>query len=207
MKSQIKSSFIAALAAVFGCGISAAHAAVIPVFSTGVDEFGTALPNDSVDPHYTVIGFGSAVVPAPNAFYAVNTASSKWISQAGGFPADVMRSFVTTFDLTDHDPATAIISGSWGADNYGLAIKLNGVDTGVAPLLAVGLSNFSVLHAFTISTGFLPGLNTLEFVVDNDAPPGALRVDISGTANALPAPAAGYLLFTALAAVAAVSRH
>lgn len=180
---------------------SAAHASTITtLFSTGVDSSHLALPGGSLDPHYTVVenGNASAVVISPPlpGTYAPNTSTSTWVwQQSNGQPINVTRTFVTTFDLTGLDPTTAIIDGAWGTDNQGLAIKLNGVDTGVAPLLGVVVDNFNHLHDFTISSGFVAGLNTLEFVIEDNGSVGAFRADLTGTADlaaigAVPLPAA-----------------
>jgi hypothetical protein len=77
------------------------------------------------------------------------------------------------------DPATAVILGLWSADNTGSDILLNGVPTGNAQG-----GSFPVLSPFEISAelgdSFLPGLNTLTFLVNNagDADnPAGLRVE------------------------------
>jgi hypothetical protein len=133
----------------------------------------------------------AVVVSSLPGTYAPNTSTSTWVWQQGnGQPVNVTRTFVTTFDLTGVDPDTAVITGAWGTDNQGLAIKLNGVNTGVTPLLGVIVDNFNHLHDFTISSGFVAGLNTLEFVIEDNGSVGAFRADLSGTAFSTPIPAA-----------------
>jgi hypothetical protein len=93
-----------------------------------------------------------------------------------GFNTTVYR---MTFSLAGLNAATAQISGSWGADNSGL-IFLNGASTGVA------VAGFGSLTPFSISGGFVSGLNTLDFSIGDGGPPTAFRVDnLSGTANVL----------------------
>ena len=75
----------------------------------------------------------------------------------------------------------AQISGSWGADNLG-TIFLNGVNTGITN------GTFGFLSPFAINSGFVNGINTLTFQIQDFGPPLAFRVDnISGTADALTA--------------------
>jgi sugar lactone lactonase YvrE len=44
-------------------------------------------------------------------------------------------------------------------------------------------SDFASLHPFTLTKGFVPGLNTLDVVVHNDYSVTGLRLDLSGTAD------------------------
>jgi hypothetical protein len=63
----------------------------------------------------------------------------------------------------------------------GQDIRLNGTSTGIT---AGGFSGWS---SFTITSGFVAGLNTLDFVVVNTGSspnPTGLRVELSGTAQA-----------------------
>jgi hypothetical protein len=76
----------------------------------------------------------------------------------------------------DHTSAT--ISGQWATDNTGPDILINGVSTGNTSATFTSLSNF------TINSGFVAGVNTLEFVVkDSGSIAGLLVASISGNAN------------------------
>ncbi len=90
----------------------------------------------------------------------------------------------TTFDLTGFDPMAVSISGRWSTDNYGREMLLNGVNTG-----NVNNAEFGVWTDFSITSGFMPGINTLDFVVENIGGPTALRVEMTGAAVPLPAAA------------------
>jgi hypothetical protein len=91
----------------------------------------------------------------------------------------------TTFDLTGFDLSSASITGGWGTDNSGVDILLNGVSLGfTTPTNAFG----SPLSAFTINSGFVAGVNSLDFVVFNGSGPTALRVEMTGSANPVPVP-------------------
>ena len=169
------------------CGVS-----ITTLFNTGLAAGG------SVDPHYSLIESNDESFPGPNAIVAnppagawlSNTVTSKWISpstnqsQVNGGNADGNYTYRTTFDLTGLDPGSASITGQWATDNGGL-IKLNGNSTGQT----TGIEEFGGFTPFSISTGFVSGVNTLDFVVNNypgpDFNPTGLRVELSGTATIL----------------------
>ena len=203
--------WIAAFMMVAATGV--AHADAIPgLFNTGVDPAGVVLPGGAVDPHYRLVASADPAYPGPLAivaaiiptgYWAVNNGLSKWIAPTADenypslgtpHPAGVYT-YRLEFDLAGFDPATAQLSGVWGVDNSGV-IKLNGVTV-------VGTStNYNPLTGFSISTGFIAGVNALDFVITNfasgGANPTAVRVQgLAGTANSLVGvpgdPAAGSL--------------
>ena len=97
--------------------------------------------------------------------------------------------YQTKFDLTGMNPKTAMILGNWACDNEGVEILLNGIN--VADITS---SSFGSFEPFTIDSGFVSGINTLDFIVDNTpggsatSNPTGLRVEMSGTADAVPEP-------------------
>ncbi|MFZ5721084.1 MAG: PEPxxWA-CTERM sorting domain-containing protein [Pseudomonadota bacterium] len=168
------------------------------LFNTGTDATNLALVggNGVADPHYSIFssttpGFaGGQAVTYFNSAYAAEDADSRWISLAAngssGFNTTVYR---TTFDLSGLDPSSAQISGLWAVDNNA-EIFLNGSTTGVT--LPNGANSFGLLHSFTISSGFVLGLNTLDFRVNDAGPPTALRVDsLAGVAELASPPTGG----------------
>jgi hypothetical protein len=170
-------------------------AVVISLFNTGVDASGTPLADDTIgDPHYVLVSpppptTGIRVRTSAGGFpippYIGDDSSSAWIGSNfdhildGNFgPFD----YQTTFSLTGFLPSTAVITGAWTSDNEGVAILLNGVDTGIPP---TAFNQFELgFVPFSISSGFLPGLNTLDFIVNNGGGPTALRVEMTASADA-----------------------
>jgi hypothetical protein len=167
--------------------------AQIALFGTGVDGTGTPLAGGSVDPHYTLIQSAEPTLPGPNAivvsqiaegFWVAQGPTSKWIAPSanqpypGADPCNASGTYVyrTTFDLTGYIATTAKLVGSWGADNMGVAIRLNGTSLGLSA------PGYAPLTAFTIESGFAAGQNTLDFEINDFGCPNGLRVDLSGTA-------------------------
>lgn len=173
---------------------AAAHAAPIStLFSTGLSAAGNIQVGGSADAHYSIEPTGAAAIvrSALPGTYAANDANSMWIwAAANGLPVNTTLTFRTTFDLTGLDETTAVINGLWGTDNTGIDILLNGVSTGIA-LPGSSTTNFSSLHSFSLNSGFVAGVNTLEFVVQDVGSVAAFRAQLSGTAdvNTVPEPA------------------
>jgi hypothetical protein len=197
------------------------------VYSTGVDATGAVLADGAVDPHYKLVVnatdpnsqdalvHDSTIFPIVTGPWVANTDRSKWIAPLvnSGSASGGDYAYRTTFDLTGYDPATAVLLGAWATDNLGTDIKLNGVSTGL-----LNSAQFGSLTPFTLTTGFVAGVNTLEFHLNNSDPVtgftglrvdnlrvGALPLEIapvltvqrsgSNVVLSWPAAAAGYKLF------------
>jgi hypothetical protein len=141
------------------------------------------------------------VLTSPVGFYA-ESANSRWIwvNADGSGTAGSPYTFRLTFDLTGLDASTATISGAWGVDNEGV-IQLNGAaPTGTGALTLTNfddLGNFDVLNRFSITGGFVAGVNTLDFLATDNDNPGALNVSTligTATAGAVPEPASLLML-------------
>jgi YD repeat-containing protein len=168
----------------------------IAVYNTGVNTSGGLLADGATDSHYTLAVSPDPAYPGPAAKvvnsngwpippWLANGPTSKWIAprpdQVNG-NALGYYTYRITFNLTGYDAATAQLTGQWAADDAG-TMKLNGANVSTS-------NGFTAFTAFTITSGFTPGLNTLDFVVINggsSANPSAVRVEISGTVS----PAAG----------------
>ena len=186
---------------------SGAQAALISsLYGTGLTSAGTPQVAGGLDAHYVVVENGNqaaVVISTLPGTYFANDAQSQWVWQAGnGLPINVTRRFLTTFDLTGFDETTAVINGLWGTDNQGLDILINGVSTG-NNLLGVVTSNFSQLHSFAISSGFGVGVNTLEFIIQDNGGVSAFRAQLTGDARAQGVPEPGTLAIVALGLLAA----
>jgi autotransporter-associated beta strand protein len=189
------------------------------VFNTGVSANRGLLAGGAIDPHWQLTLSGDPAFPGPNAVtigsppasYLPNGPSSEWLAPvaSGSAAGSADFGYTTTILIDTTDPATAILTGSWGTDNNGLDILLNGVSTGIT------VNGFAALSSFVITNGqvhqgldtngnpisitnlFVPGLNTLECITSN-APSGgdnptALRVQLRGVALPL-APTAPQVL-------------
>ena len=101
------------------------------------------------------------------------------------------------------NPATAVITGEWAADDAGAAILVNGNPTG----LTYSAPAYGAFQSFTISSGFVAGVNTLAFEVQNIVGPTGLQVDdLSGTANPVSEPVSLLLFGAGLVGMAVIGR-
>jgi hypothetical protein len=206
LKTRSVSSLFAmtgiAMMAVVAGSINQAQAATIStLFSTG--STGTGIIADgATDTHYTITnpsGTTSQATATRNSAWIPNTATSAWIGPVNGANTGAVGDYVytTTFDLTGFDASSAIISGTWSADNFGTKIRLNNTD------LAFINPSYLVASTFNINSGFTSGSNTLSFFVTNSDGPGVnptgLQVQLSGSANLATVPEPSELLGTTLA--------
>ena len=173
----------------------------IPLFSTGVDSSGTPLVGGSIDPHWVITAGPGVTSPAPAfvltnpvSFYAMSPSSSWiWVNADGSGGTGSPYSFELTFSLTSSQASTAALSGMWGVDNNG-SIDFNGsaaAGTGALSLTGGTENNFDVFHSFTITGGFVAGVNKLDFLAEDDHNPGALNVNnliLTATSGSVPEP-------------------
>lgn len=168
------------------------HTIPTSFYSTGVSDSGIPLAPGAIDPHYTLVsspnGSGPAFVVLDGQFpflpyfpgnpvWLPNSSISEWIGPVadsltaiGGPPGVYI--FQTTFDLSASEVASAELMGRLAADNS-VQIFLNGVNTGM------GASGFDHFTPFQITSGFVQGVNRLDFVVTN-ADCGPLCVNPTG---------------------------
>lgn len=118
------------------------------------------------------------------------TAGSAWINNTGTLTNAPVGNYVytLTFSLNGLVPSTASISGEWVSDNVS-QILLNGTATGYTHTSPY---EFSDLNAFTLTSGFVTGQNTLSFLVNNQngggGNPTGLQVQIVSATAAVPEP-------------------
>jgi hypothetical protein len=194
------------------CPATQAAAGSIPLFNTGA-----GIAEGQKDTHWSLVSgpgcpLGNCSVyamitdayPAPK-YGPQNNDVSKWLQPFSGnndMAEGGYYTFRTTFSLEGLDPATASIAGRISSDNN-TEVFLNGVSMGAIS----GPQAFLTWTAFAITSGFVNGLNTLDFVVYNiPAAPGSrnpvsLRVEMDGNATVVPEPASLALLVSGLSAL------
>jgi len=177
------------------------------LYDTGLANDGSPLANGVPDMHYTAnYSADLSTVPAagPNAFsvddnqypfgnaswsWMPDSATSRWIgaAQAGNetwIPGDAcgFYDYQTSFTMANNvNLSTFSLSGQWATDNTGLDILVNG------KLYAGnrGTQNSTEMTGwtqFTLTTGFVHGKNTLDFVVENGLNPGE-SVNVGNATN------------------------
>jgi hypothetical protein len=191
MNSRAK--FISVLFALSSLSGTCALASPINVYSTGVSV------TNGIDNHYditagpttsaVVSGSGSAAAYLTTNLgggWVVDSATSSWLSPAANANqnfGNFFYTYQTTFMLAGLDPSTAQLSGELAADDD-VAIYLNGLQ------VRKSFGTWTSMKNFSINNDFVAGVNTLDFVVDNNGSgPTGLDVAITGTASATPEPA------------------
>ena len=150
--------------------------AIPSLHNTGLDAAGLPIAGGSIDPFWTLVtnpdGASTDVFVGNAGFpgaWMANSATSKWVgprANLGDGMAGGDYAYRTTFDLTRRDTNTVIIVGRWASDNWGTPVRLNGTEVSVPPSF-----NHNAWTTFTLASSnatFLPGVNTLDFVVNNE---------------------------------------
>lgn len=209
--------------------LALADVPITTLYSTGIGP-GGPLADGDVDSYYllstadTTAGIelpdswvvDEGVYPL-NGTWTPDDSNSKWIGPVANESVppwtnqdtDYNYIYTTTFNLSGMIPDTAEITGQFETDNQMLEVILNGSVTGIQNLDTGG---FTYWTPFTITSGFQPGINTLTFVTHNYSDgqvgyisgPTGLRVEMSGTAEAVPSPAAAT---TALIGILGIARR
>ncbi len=191
---------------------SAQAATITTLRNTGVNSSGGLLGDGVADTNYTLLsaptGANTGVVARTNPNAPVWTApngTSQWIGPNTNSVFDDVAgiyTYRTTFDLSGLIASTAQITGQFSADDRATDILLNGVSLGLSTGGGYGGSTFT---PFSISSNFVEGINTLDFIVVNDPSgidginPIGLRVELAGTAAAQAIPEPSEMLGTVVA--------
>ncbi len=170
--------------------------------NTGVDASGVVLAGGATDPFWTLQvnpdGGATNVYVGNDGFptaWLANSTTSKWAGPRASLSdtniAQGDYRYRTTVDLTGRDTNTVIIVGQWASDNWGGPVSVNGTVVNVPASF-----NYGSWTAFTLASTnatFLPGINTIDFVVNNaSAGSTGLRVEFTmASARTLPGIPAG----------------
>lgn len=169
------------------------YGAAIPgLFNTGLNNEGALLGAEELDPHWKLLESADPEFTGPDLFtltpgfpvgpWIAEGPNSRWIAprpQQGTGNAEGNYTYRITFNLTGFDPTTASISGQWSTDNNGSDILINGTATGQG-----NTAQFGGWTQFRVTSGFVAGENTLDFVVNNASPtpnPTGFRAELTGT--------------------------
>jgi hypothetical protein len=135
--------------------------------------------------------------------YAADSATSAWVCPSASGNASVVGLYVYRMlvDLTGADPAGAVITGQFSNDNDGF-IRVNGG----ANAATSGFAGFGTLTNFTLNSGFVEGMNSIEVGVNNGGNPTAFRVEFTSATAPIPVPTMPewFLLILALILVSTV---
>lgn len=185
-----------------------AYAATI----TGLVDTGTGASGTQDSNYQLSVLEGATILPGnygyvtdgtqfPIGPWLANSDVSKWITAFPDQAASLdptsagVYDFRLTFNVTG-DVSTAALAGRFAADDSATVV-LNGQVIGAA-------ASFTSWSSFSASTGFLSGVNTLDFLVNNAAQgvgnPMGLRVEFDSPAGVgvVPEPASGAMLLAGL---------
>lgn len=192
---------------------------------SGLVGTGAGLAANAVDTNYSFAalsgtatgtgGFGVVANPAsyPFPYWVPNTASSQWLAPAApastAYDPSVNGTYkwTLTFNLgSGYDSSTAAFAARWSADNLGF-VQLNG-----ATLAGSVSSSHNTWQAFSASSGFHAGANTLAFFVTNLAQAGnnptGLQVQfLSSTIAPVPEPESYAMLLAGLGLIVTIIRR
>jgi hypothetical protein len=209
-----------ALAIATTASLSMAPAALaVPI--AGLINTGASTSNNAQDLNYTLTvtngstvagsyGYAADQVDFPDAgpWVGGNNGISKWLTPFANEALSLdpvlngVYKWSLTFDLTGYDTSVGFINGRWAADNFG-SVWLNGQQIGVS----AGYNNWSNFAASNLL--FNSGLNTLEFIVTNEAQasgnPTGVRVEF--TSSEVPEPGSLALLLGGLGLLGIATRR
>ncbi|MEO6222222.1 MAG: hypothetical protein ABIP90_03160 [Vicinamibacterales bacterium] len=166
----------------------------LTVHNTGVNSSDVLVSPGAQTAYWTLLSAppSASETVGQNAFryytgsYAADSATSAWVSMAasGNASVDGVYVYQLMVDLTGVNPATAVITGQFGTDNDGF-IRVNGGPNAATQ----GFSGFGTLTNFTLNSGFVAGMNSIQVGANNGGNPTAFRVQfLSATAAPIPVP-------------------
>ena len=196
MTARLTLTAIAAAALALLTTTGAQAVPVTTFYNTGVDNTQAVLANGAPETHYALFSTpaGSApgvrVATSANGFpippWLGDDSASAWIGPNTDSALDGAAGqydYRTTFDLTGFDATTAVLNGLWAADDSGDNILINGLSTAQP-----GGGGFKSFTSFSVTNGFISGINTIDFLVTNVSGPTGLRVEGALTADVATSP-------------------
>lgn len=173
--------------------------------NTGLDTNGLLSAGDIADPHWTLHQSADANYPgpqtlifensnplqfaSPNGSFSPTNSASMWMGLAGnsgGFPLNSPAGkyyYRATFVIDQADASTLTMGGNLWVNGSITDILVNGKSSGVT----VAPGGTLYVGTWAISNGFIPGINTLDFVeTTTGSTISALRVEVSSIGQALP---------------------
>jgi hypothetical protein len=189
----------------------AATASTFTIYSTGFVTGSTSVEqsNKGVDGNYTIVEEASNTVltsayvtnntgfPIVAGPWLADSSSSQWISPLASYAGGQaslpgVYGYQTQFSLSGlSSSVSAAINGQWAADNFFDGIYLNGilVPGTIGP---PSTNEYTHLTSFVVSSGFVNGINTLDFYVNNGPGtsfnPTGVRTQLNGFYYVVPEP-------------------
>jgi hypothetical protein len=192
--------------------LTSASASIIPISGTGQNVSG------GLDNSYRIISDSTGEITAPAQAFVVTTLPGAWATsipgtgwigpaanQASENPGNSSDTYQTSFSLAGLDPSTAILDFTMMVDN-GVTVTLNGTTVYTNGNASSAL--FTAPFAGSITTGFIAGTNTLDFIVANAFGPTGIDISINGTASPVSttAPEPGTWALVLVSGAAAIAR-
>jgi hypothetical protein len=210
----MKRTIIAAALAI--AAISSAQASIAGLNNTGLGVGGTSDASYKLTAVSSDDGVATGVPTISTDQWPVNpwlanSGISKWITPTSTQSQSLdawnagTYTYSLTFDLTGYNAASAWFTGRVAADNS-VVVKLNNQEIS-------SVAGFTSWSDFSASSGFVSGVNTLDFVVTNWAQssgnPSGLRVEFasSDVAAAVPEPETYAMLLAGIALLGVVARR
>jgi len=157
--------------------------------NTGIGAVGL-LPQGAQDPQLALtctppgLNITTPLVTQPSPFWMPNGPNSQWVGPFAPLVNAPGGVYCYTLNFTipcpTNVPIKASLNGQWMADDTG-TIYLNGVPTGNTLPNGWAFTNW---QAIAITSGFVPGMNTLTFYVTNGpGSPTGIRLELTGSAS------------------------